>query len=92
MNSSMATRTPKTPGSKAREYCTEFQLHKSQMSSVDSRRVIDYTSHRLMRYIEATTDEQQRQTLQNLLQDYKAGKVAIAWKSGKPVWMQVTKA
>lgn len=92
MNSSMATRTPKTPGSKSRESCTEFQLHKSQTSVTDTRRLIDYTSHRLMRYIEATADEQQRLTLQNLLQEYKTGKVAIAWKSGKPIWMKVTLA
>jgi DNA topoisomerase IB len=91
MNAGMATRTPRTTGARPGDSCTEFQLHKSQNAAASYRHILDYTSHRLLRYIDETTDDQQKSTLQNLLHDYRAGKIAIAWKSGKPIWMNVTK-
>lgn len=81
------------PGRKPDEACTEFQFHKSQVSfsSLSVRNVIDYTSFRLTRYIEQLKDEAQRKVLERVLNDYKSGLVAVAWKAGKPVWLNVTK-
>lgn len=85
----MATRTPKTPSRKPGEASTEFQLHKSQFAA--RKNLFDYTEHRLKLYITQTQDEQQKATLKQVLADYKKGLVAVAWKAGKPVWINVTK-
>ena len=91
MTFAMATRTPRGTGNKPGEPCTEFQLHRSQNPLTYVRGVFDYSEFRLRKYIEQVTDEQQKFTLQAVLKDYKAGKVAIAWKGGRPVWIKVTK-
>ena len=88
----MATRFPKNskyiPGES-----TDFQLHKSQQTAHTGimHQVLDYTEFRLKRYIEQTNDAQQKLVLVALLADYIAGRVAIAWKRGKPIWIRVSK-
>ncbi|NBW13036.1 MAG: hypothetical protein EBR82_33955 [Caulobacteraceae bacterium] len=64
-------------------------MHKSQFA--DRKNLFDYTEHRLKLYITQTQDEQQKATLKQVLNDYKKGLVAVAWKAGKPVWINVTK-
>ena len=91
MKANMATRTPKGTGTKPGENCTEFQLHKSQSQLTAHKNVFDYSYFRLIQYIQQVTDEQQKQTLKDICVQYKAGMVAIAWKSGRPVWLKVTK-
>lgn len=73
--------------------CTAFQLHKSQLNIFDGcrRKVIDYTEHRLLKYAKALKDEQQKNVIMTMVADYKKGKIAIAWKGGKPISMKVTK-
>ena len=90
MKANMATRTPKTPGSKQGEHCTEFQMHKSQCYN-SIKQLVDFSEYKLMQYIESVFDDQQRISLEGILKDYKAGKVALAWKAGRPVWIKVTK-
>jgi hypothetical protein len=93
MNIAMSTRFPKNTKIKPGE-CTEFQMHKSQHTAFTGimHLVIDFTEHRLARYIEKIKDAQQKLILVALLQDYKIGNVAIAWKKGQPVWIKVSKA
>lgn len=86
----MATRTPQGPGRNPGESCTEFQLHKTQLSASSRKNLFDYTEYRLKRYIAQLKDEQ-KTALLKVLKEYKQGLVAIAWKSGKPVWISVTK-
>lgn len=88
---SMATRSPQAPGRKPGEMCTDFQLHKSQLPSADKRNLFDYTEFRLKLYISQVTDDQQKSTLTEVLALYRRGQVAVAWKSGKPIWLNVTK-
>lgn len=88
---SMATRNTQGPGRRPGEVCTDFQLHKSQILSSEKKNLFDYTEFRLKKYISQITDEQQKTTLTNILDLYKKGQVAVAWKSGKPVWITVTK-
>jgi hypothetical protein len=88
---SMATRSPQVPGRKPGEICTEFQLHKSQILAADKRNLFDYTEFRLKKYISQVNDEQQKTTLEEILLKYRKGMVAVAWKSGKPIWILVTK-
>jgi hypothetical protein len=89
----MSTRNPQhASGRKPGDACTEFQFHKSQISlPLNKRNLFDYTEFRLKLYISQIVDEQQKMTLMNVLTAYKKGQVAIAWKSGKPVWIAVTK-
>ena len=92
VESCMATRTTGMSGRKPGEGCTEFQLHKSQQPfNGNKRNIYDYSEYRLKLYIEQTVDEQQKMTLKEVLANYKKGMVAVAWKSGRPVWISVTK-
>lgn len=70
---------------------TDYQLHKSILfpSSV-SRFIIDFTAMKLLALIKATEDETEKRNLVEVINNYRKGKVAIAWRSGKPVWIQVT--
>lgn len=91
IDSCMSTRSPQPPGRKPGETCTEFQFHKSQLQTTIRRNLYDYTEFRLSLYIKQVTDEQQRITLENVLASYKKGQVVVAWRSGKPVWVPMTK-
>jgi len=91
MKSVMATKIPRGPKLLPGEYCTEFYMHISQFQLSSLKHVRDYSEHRLEKYIEQVVDEQQKFTLKNVLKDYKAGRVAIAWKSGRPVWLKITR-
>lgn len=87
-----ATRSPKMSGRKPGDVTTEFQLHKSQLLTSGNRRALyDYSEFRLKKYIEQVKDEEQKSTLQRVLKEYRQGLVAVAWKSGRPVWFKVTK-
>ena len=89
----MSTKIPKNTRIKPGE-STEFQLHKSQQTIFSGilNRIVDFTEHRLRRYIETVKDTQQKLTLIALLQDYITGNVAVAWKRGQPIWIKVSKA
>lgn len=91
-DASMATRSPQMSGRKPGDVTTEFQLHKSQLQvDVKRRTLFDYSAFRLQRYIENLKDDNQRKTLTDILKKYKQGLVAIAWRRGQPVWINVTK-
>jgi len=70
------------------EKCTEFQLHAGPKAA---RNIIDFTEKKLMQYAARTKDPQQRLVLQNLIEDYRNGLVAVAWRRGQPVPLRVTK-
>ena len=74
--------------------CTDFVMHISQQTNLSGKRknLIDYTQKRLEKYARTIKDEQQRMILLALLHDYNKGNVAIAWKRGLPIYIQVTKA
>jgi hypothetical protein len=94
MNVQMTENVPSKMATKHGE-CTDFQMHKSQMTIFDSKlskRIYDYSEHRLTRHIEKVLDSQQKLILIALLHDYVCGDVAIAWKRGQPIWIKVTKA
>lgn len=88
----MATKMPKKTKMKPGE-STDFQLHKSQLTIFSGilRKVFDYTEYKLRKHINVVKDEQQKLTLRELLRDYIAGNVAVAWKKGQPIWIKVSK-
>ena len=73
---------------------TTFQLHKSQQTIFHGilKKIFDYSEYKLLKCIEIAKDEQQKLVLIVLLKDYINGHVAMAWKSGQPIWIKVTKA
>jgi len=92
MSRSKATRNP-TDIKDVVNDSTCFQLHKSQLSIFNDiqDKIIDYTEHKLLHYIECIEDPQQRAVLMSLIDNYKNGTVAIAWKRSRPIWVNVTK-
>ena len=81
----MATRNvAEVPGRP--DKCTDFQLHTKRTGNV-----LDFTLHKLIRYALKTQDPQQKLTLMALIEDYRNGLVAIAWRKGLPVPLRVTK-
>lgn len=75
-------------------HTTDFTLHKSQQRALDGLhdKVIDYTERRLIRIMNAVTDQQQKLMLAALISDYVAGHVAVAWRRGNPIHVKVTKS
>lgn len=73
--------------------CTSFQLHKSQQTIFSGvlDDVLDFTEHKLAKHIETIDDPIEIQKLNNLLQDYLSGKVAVAWNKGEPVSINIVK-
>jgi len=83
--STMATRNASNlPGRTERSTC--FQLYTDNPTNV-----IDLTERRLIMCAEKATDPQQKLVLMALIDDYRSGQVAVAWRSGKPVHLRVTK-
>ena len=72
---------------------TEFQLHSSQQAIFNGYKdkIIDFTEHKLMKYAALIKDPQQQSVLMSLIADYKAGRVAVAWKRGTPIYLKVAK-
>lgn len=67
---------------------TEFQLHSSSSGMLN---VIDFTERKLIKYASKVTDLQQKMLLMALIEDYRRGRVAVAWRRGRPVHLPVTK-
>ena len=69
---------------------TEYQLHKSQLFPIAiSKFLIDFTSIKMVSYIGSFSEGPEKEILQKALRDYKKGNIAIAWRSGKPIWINV---
>jgi hypothetical protein len=73
--------------------CTSFQLHKSQQTIFSGiiHDVIDFTEHKLAKYIGGINEPQEMEKLNLLLQDYLDGKVAVAWNKGEPISIPIVK-
>jgi hypothetical protein len=88
----MATRNPADVKGPLSE-CTEFVMHKSQQQIFAGiqRKIVDYTEHRLLRYMSNVKDPQQKQVLMAMIKDYRDGNIAVAWRRGQPVYVRVMK-
>lgn len=51
--------------------------------------VIDFTLRKLSRIARAARDEQHKETLRVMINDYSSGVIAIAWKCGKILWKKI---
>lgn len=70
------------------EKCTDFQLHSGRGLEGN---IIDFTEHKLLKYASKTSDAQQRLFLIAMVDDYKNGHIAVAWKCGRPTYIRVTR-
>ena len=64
---------------------TDFQLHVIR----ENKNIIDYTEKKLKRYAKMIKDPQQKQSLQDLVDKYIDGSVAVCWKGGNPAWLNI---
>lgn len=72
---------------------TEFQLHISQYQTFQSYKHIlkDFTEVKLERYLEEVSyDPLKKKQVENVLRDYKLGRLAIAWKKGEPMYVRIS--
>lgn len=84
---SMATRN--TTGLPNRpERGTEFQLYAGRDGN---RNIVDFTEHKLLKCAAKATDPQQKFTLATMIDDYRRGIIAVAWRRGNPVFITVTR-
>ncbi len=85
LSTEMATRNvANLPGRP--EARTEFQVHGGE-----ARNVVDFTERKLIRYAMKATDPQQKLVLMAMVEDYRNGHIAVAWRRGQPVYVKVTK-
>lgn len=83
----MATRNPGNLPDRT-ETRTEFQIY-SERSPTSN--VADLTEKRLIKFASEATDPQQKLMLEALIEAYRNGQVAVAWRRGRPVPMQVSR-
>ena len=86
----MQTSSYRLVNKRLRSEYTEYQLHKSQLSNCIEQNIFDYTEYKFLKYMENFDNEKQL-ILINVLASYRKGSIAIAWKSGEPVWISVNK-
>lgn len=89
MGSSRKSKSPKTkPGE-----CTSFQLHKTQQTIYSGilDDILDFTEFKLSKYIEGINEPEEVKLLNSLLDDYRQGKVAVAWNKGVPISINIVK-
>ena len=72
---------------------TEFQLHISQYQSYPANKGVlrDFSEARLVDYLNNTCDPERKILISAILDDYRQGKIAIAWRNGEPVYIRMTK-
>lgn len=72
------------------EFQTEFQMHAKFSKAIQkSSGVLDYTDSKITRLLKNTRDMKMGIMLLQLLREYREGKVAIAWRNGRPVYVNV---
>jgi hypothetical protein len=81
----MATRDVADVSSRT-DKCTEFQLHTKRVGNL-----VDFTLFKLVRYAAKAKDPQQKMMILTLIEDYKNGVVAVAWRRSCPVPIRVTR-
>ena len=92
MFSSMATRSANNIQIPLHE-CTQFVLHKTHQNKFDGiqKKIIDFTEHKLLKYINSVSDAQQKLSLAAMIEDYRDGNVAVGWRRGSPCYIKVSK-
>jgi len=90
IDTAMATRDPSdTKMRKKNVPNTEFQLYIRYVSRRDNN-VLDLTEYRLIRMMKKSFTVSHRQEIERLIEDYRQGKIAIAWRGGAPVYINST--
>lgn len=91
MSYAMSTRNPSKVD--VRQDCTEFQMHKTMHPLFDQvkKKLIDFTEHRLLKYHASIVDSQQKAVLIDVIDKYRKGMIAVAWKKGRAIWIDLTK-
>lgn len=63
---------------------TEFQIHVKR-----SQNIIDFTEHKLLSFAKRLKDPKQQEKLEEVLDLYRRGNIAISWNKGMPAWLKI---
>lgn len=90
MNSKLVTRKSSLKLN-PRENITHFQLYSGCLSIFCKFKTYDFSEKKLKNLIKKTPSVSIKNDLYCVLNDYVNGKIAIAWKSGYPVYIKMIK-
>jgi hypothetical protein len=63
---------------------TEFQIHVSR-----SKNIIDFTEQKLLSFAKRIKDPKQQEKLEEVLDLYRRGTIAVSWNKGMPSWLKI---
>jgi len=90
MITKMATRDPQGAMDKQGTAFVMHKSHQEQFSGIMNK-IADFTEYKLIKYAMSVSDKQQKLELIALIQEYRAGNVAISWCKGRPNYLRVTR-
>lgn len=70
---------------------TEFTMHVSQRVLYRSNSLFDFNEFKLRTYAENHKDPSISAEIFKLIELYKSGLVAIAWRDGEPIYVKITR-
>lgn len=66
-------------------------MHISQRVSGRSNSLFDFNEQKLKHYAEEQPDSHLRDEVYKLIDLYKVGAIAIAWRAGEPIYIKITR-
>jgi hypothetical protein len=83
----MATRKPQSSGDDGNlvNQTTDFQLYSNFTGT------LDFTYYKLLSLIKRCTNPVTTEKLVTVYEDYRAGRVAVAWRRGEPTFIRIVK-
>jgi hypothetical protein len=63
---------------------TEFQIHVKR-----SQNIIDFTEQKLLSFVKRLKDPKQQEKVEEVLNLYRSGNIAISWNKGMPAWLKI---
>lgn len=70
---------------------TEFVMHVSQRVSGPPNSLFDFNEEKLKHYASRQRDPSVRAEIVKLIDLYRTGYIAIAWRSGEPIYIKITR-
>lgn len=85
---------PKTATKNPNGSATKIQLHVSHTCHIApdlKYRVIDFSERKLQRILKSLFSAEKREQVARLLENYVAGRAAVGWSAGSPIFVDVNR-
>lgn len=67
-----------------------MQIYPLLNATIDHKnKLLDFTEQKLLRIEKCLKDDKQKLALEELIRKYKEGKIAIGWRHGSPMWINL---